>query len=322
MSKLLLVQFHFPSVESNDQVFDESSDLKCELKMNVLVYLSLILFSLYQLTNCKLQINKRISGAVAAATIEEFPHHVSVLRRKDGFIWPWENYNYFLVCGGSIVDQYWVLTGATCLREYDSSLNSDIMVGFSHDTLQHEDLTPWNYWKNDDYLKATGKAIYPLYDPKAPGMHDIAMLRLTDKIPFDKFGERVGVVQLPKNTIQAQNAFVTGFGRVSDTSTFSPTLRQLEVHLRDSKDCSAIYGSMSFDKHIHFCYGTDKPTSLCEGDWGGGLVTRNDSTSPWILVGVASLGMTEILSCEVPHKFVVYTRVDTKIGWIQNLFDE
>uniref|UniRef100_A0A4W2EAI0 Coagulation factor X n=1 Tax=Bos indicus x Bos taurus TaxID=30522 RepID=A0A4W2EAI0_BOBOX len=205
-------------------------------------------------------------------------------------------------CGGTILNEFYVLTAAHCLHQ---AKRFTVRVGDRNteqeegNEMAHEvEMTV----KHSRFVKET-------YD------FDIAVLRL--KTPI-RFRRNVAPACLPEKdwaeaTLMTQKTgIVSGFGRTHEKGRLSSTLKMLEVPYVDRSTCK-LSSSFTITPNM-FCAGYDtQPEDACQGDSGGPHVTRFKDT--YFVTGIVSWGE----GCARKGKFGVYTKVSNFLKWIDKI---
>lgn len=235
-------------------------------------------------------------------------------------VWPWQislqvfNPRYPVkdfqhTCGGSILNENWVLVAGHCTM-YDTRPDQyKVKVGLyqlsAHDEAQAIDVTEIITHKGFE-------------DMKQGLPDDISLLRLAEPINLD--AEGVSSIQLASDdVIYAGNpkCFISGWGR-DDRSTKNPSdiLRQANVDVLTNQVCKDRYGPLwnlvmpLSEGHVCMSGNGSSDIHACHGDSGGPLQCEVDGE--WHLVGVAS--RTGPPDCEnFPS---VYIRVSKYLDWI------
>ncbi|KAB0361514.1 hypothetical protein FD754_005670 [Muntiacus muntjak] len=129
---------------------------------------------------------------------------VDALERK----WPWQvsvHYTGLHICGGSIVDEYWILSAAHC---FDRSMNTeayDIYVGLV-DLLVAGNHTQW--------FEVNRVIIHPTYGLYHPIGGDVALVQLKTRIVFSDAVLPVCIAP-PDLTLANLSCWATGWGSIS-----------------------------------------------------------------------------------------------------------
>nr|XP_055062297.1 coagulation factor X isoform X2 [Misgurnus anguillicaudatus] len=218
---------------------------------------------------------------------------------------PWQalliNENNIGFCGGTILNEYFILSAAHCMNQ---SLSTRVVVG-EFDTLVNEGREAIH---NIDKI-----LVHKNYVPETYH-NDIALIKLNESIKFTKY---IIPACLPQHDfaervlMRQEDGMVSGFGRLREGGLPSTILQKLTVPYVDRAVCIE---SSSFKISLRmFCAGYDQEAKdACQGDSGGPHVTRFKNT--WFVTGVVSWGE----GCARKGKYGVYTQVSKYIKWIQN----
>ncbi|KAI5625524.1 chymotrypsin-like precursor, partial [Silurus asotus] len=209
--------------------------------------------------------------------------------------WPWQvslqDTTGFHFCGGSLINQYWVVTAAHCrvtpsrhrviLGEYNRASNAEPIQ-----------------------VKTIAKAItHPYYNTQNFN-NDITLLKLSSPAQLTN---RVSPVCLASSNVAVGTRCVTtGWGKTAFTASPS-ILQQTALPILSLAQCQQYWGNKIFDSMI--CAGASGVSS-CQGDSGGPLVC--ESSGAWYQVGIVSWGTT---NCNVRAP-AVYARVSYLRSWI------
>uniref|UniRef100_A0A6I8PU66 Chymotrypsinogen B1 n=1 Tax=Xenopus tropicalis TaxID=8364 RepID=A0A6I8PU66_XENTR len=215
--------------------------------------------------------------------------------------WPWQvslqDRTGFHFCGGSLVNNLWVVTAAHCgvttshrviLGEYDRSSSAEPIQTMSISRV----------FKHPNYNTNTM-------------INDITLLKLSSTASFNS---RVAPVCIPTSSEvfnSPERCITTGWGYVDAYSKLSPNkLQQVTLPLLSNTECQRYWGNKIHSTMI--CAGASGASS-CMGDSGGPLVCQaNDA---WTLVGIVSWG-SSMCSTSTP---AVYARVAVLRSWVDEI---
>ncbi|XP_068180750.1 chymotrypsin-like protease CTRL-1 [Antennarius striatus] len=212
--------------------------------------------------------------------------------------WPWQvslqDGRGFHFCGGSLINQYWVVTAAHCRV---SPRNHRVILG-EHDR-QHSG--------ENIQVKTISKAITHPYYNSQNFNNDITLLKLTYPAQITPRVSPVCLASSSTSIPSGTKCVTTGWGRTGQTS--SPRyLQQTALPLLSPAQCKQYWGYNRITDAM-ICAGASGVSS-CQGDSGGPLVCEHSGT--WSLVGIVSWGTS---NCNVRAP-AVYARVSYLRRWI------
>ncbi|KAL6257050.1 hypothetical protein P5V15_011985 [Pogonomyrmex californicus] len=252
------------------------------MKLTILCLLSLLAFS--QAGVLKPFFDPRIVNGEDAKE-GEIPYQVSLQNRGTNF--------HF--CGGSILNDKYVITAAHCI-EGKSASNIQVVA----DTINLSNPKSLHYVEE---IKA-----HKGYTPANSWMNDIALLKV--KTPFVR-SNTVGYVPLPpKDHVVKPNdiAVVSGWGRLWQGGPTTTKLQRVNIIIADQNYCRYVYEKMGYNVHpTQVCaYDPSIMKGSCHGDSGGPLTVGGK------LVGLVSWAN----GCASTSYPTVYTRVLSFLDWI------
>ncbi len=203
-------------------------------------------------------------------------------------------------CGGSLIDDTWILTAAHCVNGMSSS-ELNIAVGVF-------DLANFS----GSRISVKNIRIHPQYDA-TNSQNDVALLELNQPssgptIPLF-IGESLEKVPL---SLLGKMLTAIGWGMADSVNSwyYPEKLRQVELPVVDDSNCNAIHSPPLTASQI--CAGYYDGKDVCNGDSGGPIVTKIDET--WIHVGLTSYGSP----CDTfLGWYGVYTRTSSYIDFIK-----
>nr|UXX33474.1 serine protease-like protein [Holotrichia oblita] len=220
----------------------------------------------------------RVVGGSAAPT-GAYPFMVSIRSSS--------NSHY---CGGSIINERWVLTAAHCIIG-ESTSNVRAVVGTN--TLNAG---------GTSYV-STRLILHNNYDDDSAD-NDVGVIQLASAIAYSN---TVAPVVLNSVNTGAVDAILIGWGQTSTIGSAPNNLQHLSTSTITAAQCQAIWGSSVNSGHI--CSFTRAGQGSCFGDSGGPLIQTSNSAQ----LGIVSFGV----ACAQGFPDV-YSRVSSYNSWINS----
>ncbi|CAF1344384.1 unnamed protein product [Adineta ricciae] len=216
------------------------------------------------------------------------------------------------ICGGTILNEYHVLTAAHCVDPSVTGITfKNMSVAFGLFQLSQT---------NGIIRRINQVFIHPLWNSDARYIvNDIAILRLNQSINLDgnssltrtclpaHLNNSEEMLMYPPNNT---DLVVVGWGLLNTSGSISDVLQQVTIKLIDQRD--RICASTTFDPSSQFCAGLDQGgKGPCYGDSGGPIFQWIGDR--WQQVGIVSYGE---MGCAVKGYPGVFTRINYFLDWI------
>lgn len=277
--------------------------------MNKLFILLLFLLS-HVKTNNDLRIQPRIIGGIPVSEEERSNYNFMA---SWGFFTSTDNLlNYSHYCGGTLIDDKWILTAAHCTYDQNYKIKESgyAVIGLNL-------ISRFSVHVNDHFIRNLGQPVekifaikqiyeHPNYDHETMD-YDVSLLEL-DSVFEEETSKYIDLMNFNNYDWNTSDVFIMGWGATSIVNkTNSDELMIANVTVDTT--CGRYSKSEITDNM--FCAFRDGVDS-CQGDSGGpAFVELNEK---WYQLGIVSWGF----GCNNPKYPGVYTKMTEKIiQWIQ-----
>lgn len=219
--------------------------------------------------------------------------------------WPWQaqiNYGSSHWCGGSLINENWVLTAAHCV---DGVRQSSLTVRLG----LHKRSAP------GAQVQARGVSdirIHPSWSPFTIE-NDVALIQLDSPVTLNKWVQPIAIE--PNVPPVGTKAFVTGWGWTTGGGTASDVLMEATLPVESTATCNAA-GTLPLNVEASMvCAGfVGGEQGGCHGDSGGPLVVPAGFSNGWRQIGVVSWGVGNFCS-----SYTVFARLSEFAAWIDGI---
>ncbi|KAI1884808.1 hypothetical protein AGOR_G00230320 [Albula goreensis] len=216
--------------------------------------------------------------------------------------WPWQvslHLSGRYTCGGSLINNQWVLSAAHCVRNTDAA-DWTVFVGRQSQTGPNP---------NEESRAVAQIVSHPSYDSDSSD-NDVALLRLSSPVEFTDYILPVCLAADSSSFHTGTDSWVTGFGLTEENGAIANVLQEVEVPVIGNRQCNCLYGVGAITDNM-ICAGLlQGGKDSCQGDSGGPMVHKQNSV--WVQSGVVSFGV----GCARPNFPGVYARVSRYQSWI------
>ncbi len=242
------------------------------------------------------------------ADIADFPWQVSLQEYRSS---AYEAPAHF--CGGSIINEFWILTAAHCLEGMEG-IPIRVVAGTAK--ISESDT-------EGQVADVVRSITYPGYTDPIFGK-DVALLRLSEPL---KLLEGSGAMAIPLLTaadsprLAAPGVYAqaSGWGALDSDGDYPDHLQRVGILIVESAMAEqAIRGEEGYtdwritpDQLVAGAWFGGRDS--CQGDSGGPLVVRNETGTGHLLAGVVSWGV----GCAEPNLPGLYARVSSFTDWIE-----
>ena len=263
--------------------------------------INFLLFPLILLFSNSIFAQKKVVGGVDV-DIKDYPWQIALTSSTEGSGF----------CGGSIIENSWVLTAAHCVNG-DNPGDIYVRVGDSN-----------SFASGGDSYSVSQIIIHPNYTGNS---HDFALIKIIGEFVYSENVQKIEIIDDLEIALGVQNegeiATITGWGTTSSGGSLASVLQMVTAPIVsnsvacgisfDSNGNHGEYSCASLDSSM-ICAGDliNGGEDACQGDSGGPLAVRSYDNSRWLLIGVTSWGN----GCADANYPGVWSKVSHVLDWI------
>uniref|UniRef100_A0A1L8DQE9 CLIP domain-containing serine protease n=2 Tax=Nyssomyia neivai TaxID=330878 RepID=A0A1L8DQE9_9DIPT len=252
--------------------------------------------------------NRLIGGQLAK--LDEYPWMVRLQYKT-------EDNELKYLCGGSLINERYVMTAAHCVKNPGRFELKGVRVG-EYDTTKDQDCKDGECLPKVQDILVEEIIVHPEYNPRKH-KNDIALIRLKEPVQLNEFIQPICLPfaeQFTTNTFEGKSLHISGWGTIGGGSPSNIKVNTQFVGVSNEK-CNQIYSSQNTDvgqEQLCAAPKENNPVDSCKGDSGGPLMTQDPKSNKgnWYAVGILSFGAR----CGQTDGPDVFTRVSEYPDWI------
>ncbi|XP_037942639.1 serine protease 7-like [Teleopsis dalmanni] len=223
------------------------------------------------------------------------------------------------VCSGSIINNYYIITAAHCIKgKIETKVGHIVSIRLGdHNIKTHIDCSNSSCIPPFERVGIESIVVHEQYGSdqhlRIHNHHDIALIRVDRVINFTDSIQPVCLPYIEVDNVPLQHGMklvTAGWGH-NGTVKQTDVKHKVTVPFVNRESCQSLYAKKHLIAEEQICAGGVYLQDSCTGDSGGPLMRLSNQSNAWILEGIVSYGHK--CGLEYPG---IYTHVDSYLQWI------
>ncbi|XP_060619998.2 transmembrane protease serine 12-like [Anolis sagrei] len=228
--------------------------------------------------------------------------------------WPWQVSlqlyrvalgGYRHECGGSLIDNNFVLTAAHCVKKWVNPEYWRAVIGLHH----------LYKWKSHTIAERVRDIIIHPDFKEGSYENDIALFKLLKSVTYNEYIQPVCLPDIFHLVPDKNLCYISGWGKREKKGKFKLTLQEAQVDILPLYTCNKYEWYKGIISRNVMCVGSASGhVDNCEGDNGGPLMCHFQNVTKYYILGITSSSAV----CGIPKHPGIYVRVVNYRSWIDS----